>query len=207
VLTAQGKSAEAQPIYDRIIASAEGADPLDLFAAGTALFNAKQYQAAARAFEAGLAKLPFHRDGLYNVANTYLSMKAGDKMLPVVQRLLEVDPLNQSTLRLLAAAHQQLGRPDSTLKVLEQIEAMPLSVSVLNFEPLERRAVLLGQVENRSQEPRSGVKLAFEFLDAKGQVVATAEVAPDAIPAGETADFRLAPEGGGIVAWRYKAVS
>jgi len=207
VLSLEGRPDDAQPLYDRIIAEAEHADPLDLFAAGTALFRAKQYPAAASAFEAGLEKLPEHRDALYNLANTYLSMDAAERMLPLVERLKEMDPLGQEARMLEAAAQKKLGHSDETVKLLEEIEAMPLVVSVLRFEPLERRAVVLGQIENRTDQPKTGVKLAFEFINASGEVVGTAEVAPEAIGAGETADFRLAPEGAGIVSWRYKVVS
>lgn len=207
VLSTQGRPEEAGPLYDRILAAAENAEPLDLFAAGTALFRAKQFATAASAFEAGLAKLPEHRDALYNLANTYLSMEAGEKMLPVIERLKALDPLGQEALMLEAAAHKTLGHSDVTMKLLEQVEAMPLVVSVLRFESLERRAVILGQIENRTEAPKTGVKLTFEFVNAAGEVVGTAEVAPEQIPAGETADFRLAPEGAGIVSWRYKVVS
>ena len=207
VLTLEGRQDEARPLYDRIIAAADQAAPLDLFAAGTALFRAKEFATAASAFEAGLEKLPSHRDALYNLANTYLSMEAAERMLPILERLKAVDPLGQEARMLEAAAHRKLGHSEVTVKLLEEIEAMPLVVSVLRFEPLERRALVLGQIENRTEEPKTGVKIAFEFLNASGDVVGSAEVAPEQIPAGETADFRLAPEGSGIVSWRYKVVS
>jgi len=207
VLSLQDRQEEARPLYDRIIAAAEKAEPLDLFAAGTALFRAKQYATAASAFEAGLEKLPEHRDALFNLANTYLSMDAAEKMLPVIERLKELDPLGREVRMLEAAAHRKLGHTDLTQKLLEEIEAMPLVVNVLRFEPLERRAVILGQVENHTDAAKAGVKLMFEFVNASGEAVASAEVAPAEIAAQGTADFRLAPEGAGIVSWRYKVLS
>lgn len=207
VLTIQGKAEEASPLYDRILAGAADADPVDLFAAGTALFRAEEYETAARAFEAGLEKIPEHRDALYNLANTYLSMETPDRMLPIVERLKGLDPLGREPLMLEAAAHRALGHGEQTVQLLEAIEAMPLVVNILRFETLERRAVVLGQIENRTDAAKTGVKLVFEFVDATGEVVASAEVAPNEVPAGGTSDFRLAPEGAGITSWRYKVES
>lgn len=207
VLVAQDKPEEASALYDRIIVHAEGASPLDLFQTGTALFRAEAYDRAAQAFELGLAKLPYHREGLFNLANTYLTLKNGEKMLPIAQRLVQVDPLSEQALRLLAAARQQLQQPDSTLAILERIESMPVMVQVLSFTPESQKATLLGQVMNSSEEPLEGFKLEFQFLDEQGEVVATEEVAPEAIAPSEAAGFRLTPLGEGIVSWRYKQVS
>lgn len=203
VFAAQGKTEEATPLYDKIVLNTEGATALDLFAAGTALFQADAHERAAQAFELGLAKNPYHRDALYNLTNTYLTLKDGAKMLPVAQRLVEVDPLSAQALRLLAAAYQQVGQPDTTLAILQRIEAMPLTVAILSFTPEEQKATLLGQITNKSDKPQSGVKLQFEFLDEGGDVAATEEVAAEAISPGDAAGFRLTPLGEGIVSWRY----
>ena len=46
--------------------------------------------------------------------------------------------------------------------------------------------------------------LVFEFLDAKGAVVANQEVQVPALKPGESQPIEVKAEGTGIAAWRYK---
>jgi tetratricopeptide (TPR) repeat protein len=74
VYAAAGKLADAQKLYDTVLVRADSLDPLDLFAAGVELFKGGTFDRAAQALRLGLARNPYHRDALYNLANTYLSM-------------------------------------------------------------------------------------------------------------------------------------
>jgi tetratricopeptide (TPR) repeat protein len=117
---------------------------------------AVSYRLAAKAFEAGLAKNPFYRDGLYNLANTYLALHDSVKMLPVAKRLYAVDPLSRNTLRLLAQAFQFQKQPDSTLRYLTVADsAMPIEVTVSGFQPGDQNASLSGVLTNYRTLPDS----------------------------------------------------
>ena len=199
------------------------------------------YRLAAKAFEAGLAKNPFYRDGLFNLANAYLALHDSAKMLPAAQRLYAVDPLNRSTMRLLAQAFQFQKKPDSTLHYLTVADSiMPIEVTVGNFRPEDQNATLSGLFTNYHSLPDSTVlvsrcraagpaasaatrchypqladdakaklsngalKLTFEFLSAKGDVVATQTIDVPAIEPGANHPFQLQGTGAKIEAWRYK---
>ncbi len=56
--------------------------------AGVNLYNDKKYAEAAKAFEQVVAQRPYDRDALYNLANTYLALKDGAKLLPTAENLV-----------------------------------------------------------------------------------------------------------------------
>jgi tetratricopeptide (TPR) repeat protein len=216
-----GREAEALAIYDSVLARADSMPPLDLFRAGVAMFEGERLDRAAQAFEAGLRRNPHYRDALYNLANTYLSMsnqadsvkgptaatrkkELGEKMAPVVERLVAIDPMNERVQQLRAAVYQLKDMPDSTLAVLEFRQSMPFDVTISRFLPAGSGYDLRGLVTNRQDSTATMPPLVFEFLDANGGVVQTITVEGKTIAGGELAPIAMAPVGEGIVAWRYR---
>jgi len=163
------------------------------------------YRLAAQAFAAGLKANPFYRDGLYNLVNTYLQLNDSTAMLPVAQRLVSVDPMNRMSLRLLAFAHQRVGRVDSTLHYLRMADStLAADVTVSQFDPQDQSGEVKGLVTNLRSAPGQPFKLVFEFLNAKGDVVATQSTDVTALPPQGTQAFELKVIGAGIQAWRYR---
>ena len=72
------------------------------------------------------------------------------------------------------------------------------------FTPDEHGATLKGTLTTLRPTRTPAPTLTFEFLDAKGAVVATEtqNVAPAKV--GETQPFELQASGAGIAAWRYR---
>jgi len=166
---------------------------------------AVNYRLAAKAFEAGLAKNLFYRDALFNLTNTYLALRDTAHMLPMAQRLFAVDPLNRSTLRLLAQGFQFQRKPDSTLHYLTVADSlMPVEVSVGSFQPSDQGASLSGLLTNLHSKPNTPFKLTFEFLNARGDVIATQTVDVPTIDGGGNHAFQVQAIGAKIEAWRYK---
>jgi Tfp pilus assembly protein PilF len=164
-----------------------------------------QYRLAARAFEAGLQRDVAYRDALFNLANTYYIVKDGDRMLPVAQRLYAGDPLNRGTVRLVAGAWLLKQKSDSVLYYLQRADSlMPVEVTVSGFAPDEQNATVTGLITNFHTKPSAPIKLTFDFLDAKGAVVASQTVEVPAIDAGGNYQFQTKAIGVGIAAWRYK---
>lgn len=162
------------------------------------------YRLAAQAFEAGTRLNPYYRDGLFNLVNTYLQLNDSAAMLPVAQRLVSVDPMNRMSLRLLAFAHQRVGHVDSTLHYLRIADSTLTShVTVSEFDPQEQSAEVKGIITNLRTTPSLPFKLVFEFLNPKGEVVATQSADVPAIPPQGTQEFDLKAIGAGIQAWRY----
>ncbi|HMA40108.1 MAG TPA: tetratricopeptide repeat protein [Gemmatimonadales bacterium] len=166
---------------------------------------AQNYSLAAQAFEAGLAHNAQSRDGLFNLANAYLALRQPDKMLPVAQRLVAIDPMNRNSVRLVAQAWALKSRSDSALHYVTLSDSLlPVDVTVASFAPGEQNVSLSGLIANYHSSPSTPLTLVFEFLDASGKVVATQTVDVPAIPAEGNHAFQTQAIGAGIIAWRYK---
>jgi len=166
---------------------------------------AVNYRLAAQAFEAGLARNAQSRDGLYNLANAFLALREPDKMLPIAQRLILVDPLNRGSMRLVAQAWQLKNKGDSALRYLILADSLlPVDVTVSRFSPGDQSVSIGGLITNFHDKPSVPLKLAFEFLTAGGVVVATQTLDVAAIDAGGNHPFTLEAIGAGVDAWRYK---
>jgi hypothetical protein len=124
--------------------------------------------------------------------------------MTAAQRLYAVDPLNRSTLRMVAQTWQLRGKSDSTLRYLQLADTIPIEVTVGTFVPAEQGAALSGLLTNVRPKPNPALALTFEFLSAKGDVVATETVNVAPIASGENQAFTLTPKGAGIAAWRYR---
>jgi tetratricopeptide (TPR) repeat protein len=162
------------------------------------------YRLAARAFEAGVRANPYYRDGLFNLVNTYLVLNDSAGMLAPAQRLVTLDPMNRTSLRLLAFAHQRIGHVDSTLHYLRMADSTLIAdVTVSQFDPEDQSGEVKGIVTNLRATPSQPFKLVFEFLNTKGEVVATQSADVPVIPPQGTHEFDLKATGAGIQAWRY----
>jgi tetratricopeptide (TPR) repeat protein len=179
--------------------------------AGVNLYNDKKYAEAAKAFEQVVAQRPYDRDALYNLANTYLAMKDGAKLLPTAENLAAIEPLNETAVKLVGEGYKQNNKVDDAVKVAEKVLAMPVDVKVSDFSSTASGATLSATATGRDAQtatgkpiPPAAVNLAVEFLDTKGTVVATQDAAIPALQKGATHEIKVAGQGKGITAWRYK---
>ena len=85
-----GQADKAQALEQQIVAAGgdrrarpagRAAGSTDLMNVGVNLYNDKKYAEAAAAFEKVVAAEPYNRDALSNLANTYLAMKDGPKLV------------------------------------------------------------------------------------------------------------------------------
>lgn len=212
-LQATGDTAAVANIFGEMLANPSGYSELQLFEAGVGAARAKRSEDAARLFEAGLERNPYYRDALFNLANMYMSLQDGTKMLPVTRRLVEVDPSNPNNWTLLAASYQVLAKGetnaakkkalnDSVVKYIQAGEKLPVAVSFSGFDHNGAAHRLTGSVENRADAAKT-FKARFEFLDASGKVVATKEQSIGPVPAKGKVSFEVVVEQAGIVAFRY----
>ena len=72
------------------------------------------------------------------------------------------------------------------------------------FTTNEQGADVEGLVTNFHTKPSPPIKLTFEFVDGKGNVVASVPQDLPAVAAGANQSFKLKASQPGIVAWRYK---
>jgi len=167
--------------------------------------SAGTYKMAARAFEAGLAKSPYSRDGLYNLSSTYYLLQDSAKMLPITQRLMTIDPMNRNGIRLAAAAFQMKGKTDSTVHYIARAESsLVADVTVQNFRSDDQSASLEAVVTNFHDKPSAAFKITFEFLKPDGAVVGTQSQDVPSLPPGQMQQVKVQALGRGITAWRYR---
>jgi len=163
-----------------------------------------QYRLVARTYEAGLAKNPYYRDALYNLAGISYLIGDSGKVLPLAQRLYAVDPLNRLSLAKIAGGWQLLGKKDSVLYYLTLADSLPVEVTVGTFTTNEQGAGVEGLFSNFHAKASPPLKLTFEFVDGKGNVVATVLQDVPAVEAGGNQSFKLKADQPGIAAWRYR---
>ncbi len=220
----QGQVAKAQALEQEVVAAGgsrasaggapgagAGAGSADLMNVGVSLYNDKKYAEAAEAFSKVAQAEPYNRDALFNLANTYLAVRDGPKLLATAQRLSAMEPLNENSLKLVGEGYKQSKKVDEAIMVAEKVLAMPVDVKVTDFTPGPSDAKLTGTATGREAQTPAGkpippapVTIVVEFLDAKGTVVGSQDVALPALAAGKSQDITAAAKGAGIVAWRYK---
>ncbi len=215
-----GQAEKAQALEQQIVAaggSAAGAGgggaagSSDLMNVGVNLYNDKKYKEAADAFAKVAAAEPLNRDALFNLANTYLALKDGPKLLEAAKRLSAIEPLSENSLKLVGEGYKQSGNVDEAVKIAEQVLALPVDVRVSDFSAAAGGATLTGSAIGREAQTAAGkpippapVAITVEFLDAKGTVVGSQDVQIPALDAGKTHEIKAAAQGAGIAAWRYK---
>lgn len=163
-----------------------------------------QYRLSAQTYQAGLAKNPYYRDALYNLAGISYLMGDTSQVLPLAKRIYAVDPMNRLTLAKMAGGWQLLGNKDSVLYYLQVADSLPVEITVSNFTPKDSAATLDGLVTNFRSKPSTPLNLTFEFLNGKGDVVTSLPQTVPALDANANQSFQLKAKGPGIAAWRYK---
>ncbi len=220
-LSRAGHENDALALYDSVLIQAEAIPALQLFETGAAMFRAARYELAAQAFHAGLERNPYFRDALYNLANTYFRMsqldsgltdedadaqraELGERMQPIAERLIAVDPASTTAMRLLAASYLLRRVDDSTVATLERIEQMTFDVTISVFRSESDGGYeLRGLITNQSDVEAAVPALTFEFLDAAGEVVESTQIPAQTLEEGGGAPIGIRASSETIAAWRY----
>lgn len=190
---------------------------------------------AVRMFEATLTKNPNSRDALYNASALMYELRKGTEMLPLVNRLITIDPSNPDNTSLYAYAYNVLNeqwkpptpapapapaRPgaqpaaappppspyaDSVAKYMKMADDMPHRLVIVEFVRYADRAVVKGEIENRSKAAKT-FEVTFELLDIAGAVVDTQVAKIENLAAGSTGSFEIKSDKPKIAAWRYAPI-
>ncbi len=160
---------------------------------------------AAQALDASLKLNPYYRETLIFRANTALGMRDSLTALTMSRRLLAVDPMNRTGIKIMAYAQQQNGKIDSALFYYRLSDSLLIGdVAVSQFDSTDTGRDGRGLVTNTREKPNAPYKLVFEFVDLQGQVVATDTVQVATSPPGQSQQFAMKPTGATIAAWRYR---
>ncbi|HKS07179.1 MAG TPA: tetratricopeptide repeat protein [Gemmatimonadaceae bacterium] len=210
-----GDSAAAYAIFKEMLVDPTRYTATQLFSAGVDAFGAQRYDDAIAFFDAGLKKNPNSRDGLFNLANSYVYAQNYDLALPLFTRLFAVDPLNRDNYILAAKTWQSIQNGpdgprkataiDSTVYYLRLRDSSEFTVKPDVFTPPATGDFTFeGAVHNMTAAPKS-FSFIVEFLNAAGNVVGSAQTIDVAdIPAKTGKRFSITGRGAGVVAYRYK---
>ena len=165
-------------------------------------------------FFAAASKMnPYLKDYLYNYAAMLYESKQTTEMIPVVHKLIELDPSNPDDLMLFTYAFGGLQNAtkdpaikksaiDSVMYWGKLAEAMPMRLSYTDFQRQSNRTLLMGTVENRSKDPKS-YTIEFEFLGKDGAVLQKATATVATVAPGGTGTFKVDVPVGGVWGVRY----
>lgn len=181
-------------------------------------------------YQETLKKNPNARDANYFLAYLLIDANRGEEALPMLDRLIEIDPSNGDNYllksivirnRATAAQTRRDATRDAAQRqtLLREIRAhtaladslgakesgMPHKLQVIGFERRAEGAKLNGTIENRSQTAKT-YTVEMSFLDSTGTVLETLTATTESIAAGAVGGFEITATKPGIVAWRYKAL-
>ena len=155
---------------------------------GAQLHRAKNYAGAADVY-ARLTQLnPNNRDAWYNHALALYQLERWPALIPVAQRAVQIDPLNQNANIILFNALKNADRNNEALKVLEATDAMPVYVTDIQLDQQEGRTVARGTVEGNKARAGAPVQLELTFYGPEG-VLGTQPVTVNAPAKGAKANF------------------
>ena len=209
-----GDSISIGKIYAPMIAEPARYGESTLMQAGVVASQFKRPDDAALLFSAVLARNPYQRDALNNLAASYIFLAEYDKVFPIVARLTDVDPSNPENWMLNAYSYGGLLKANKTGKLAKQYtdslvyysgkaDKMPLKVTFTEFSRNTEGTTLAGGIENRGTTSRT-YSLVVDFLDRAGQVLFTESVSVGPVAPKTTKQFRIRSEKGGVAGFRYK---
>lgn len=200
-----GRLSQADAAFEKIYPSSRRTDPNVLIEAGRGALRANAFALGARLIERGLTQQPYDRDALVDLGNSYMALRDSMRLLPVAQRLAAIDPLNRTTLRLLAAGWDLRGRRDSAQKYRDLADGgVQVEISISTFVADSSGYTLTGVAINSGSTGTPVQRLTFEFLDALGNVQVTQSVEVPPLPPQGTRTIELHVPGTALVAWRYR---
>jgi cytochrome c-type biogenesis protein CcmH/NrfG len=202
-----GRLGAANAAFEAIYPSSRRTDPDVLVEAGRGALRGNAYAVGTALLERALAQRPYDRDALVDLSNGYQALRDSAHLLPVAQRLKAIDPLNRTTLRLLAAGWDLRGRRDSAQKYRDLADGglqVEIAVSTFDRDSAGTGYTLTAVASNSGSTGSVVQRLTFEFLDALGNVQVTQSVEVPALPPQGSRSVELHVPGTALVAWRYR---
>lgn len=198
-----GRHEEAGEIYEALLAE-EALPAAELINVGVALFRTGDYRRAAEAFGRLTELRPNSRDAWFNYANALFAAEAWDSLVSVGDRLLQLDPLGESSALIAARARLETGDGPAALQGVEVIGAAPVHVEGLVMRHTAGGTEIHGRVKGNRSEAGHPVRLLFAFYGDAGELGRETVTIP-APASGESAAFEVS-FGKRAMAYRYKVV-
>lgn len=211
-------STSARLLLEPLVATPSAYSDLTLILAADVARSFSRTADAMAMYEGALAKNPNIRDANYFLAYMYYEAKQPEKMIPLTDKLMQIDPSNGDNFLMRAYAYQLMVQAERDPRKKAELQKMQddfagrenaLSAQhkllITRFERRAEGAALGGTIENLSKTARP-YSLKMEFLDTAGNVVETVTTEVASVKPGERGTFELLATKPGIVAYRYEAL-
>ena len=209
-------SAKIASSYQVLMTDPSKFSDLTLTMGGVIATRANKADDALKLFEGAVANNPNSRDALRNLAATYHGRERFKDMFKPAAQLVAIDPNNHDGWMMFAYGYQGLANAekvpatkkalqDSLLKYKGIADALPVKAEVTNFQRTATGATLVLALEQVAAAGGS-YPITVEFLDGKGNVVATATEQSGQLAKGAKKEVTIKGAGAGITAYRYKAI-
>ena len=211
-------TAQYSRIYAPILANPAKFGDQTVLNAGVIATQADRVSDAVKLFSAVVDRNPYQRDALKNLAANYIGAKQSEKVAPVVDKLVALDPNNASNWLLYAYGYSGLLKntkdpkltkayTDSLVKYNTKSEKLTPNVEVREFavNADDKSVSLGGTIENRGTTSKSYV-MQVEFLDKTGAVVGTQSVNIGPVAPKASAPFKVSVQAPAVVGYRYKPI-
>jgi tetratricopeptide (TPR) repeat protein len=218
LLKSTGDSTNLAQAYSAVIANPSHYGEQTLLNAGFIANRAKKNDDAIKLFSMVVDQNPYSRDGLFNLAASYIISNQYQKAFPLVDKLLSLDPNVPANWQLYTYAYSGLVKgagkdpklvkayTDSLVKYDTRSQKLTAVVTLNEFSHGQSSTTLGGTIENRSTTPKT-YNVEVEFLDKTGKVVATQTVSVGPVLPKSSAPFSATAQVGDAVAFRYKPLS
>lgn len=165
MFTTCGDTAKVEALYEPVLQAPATYGDIEATQAGVTMTRLNRSAKAGRLYLAALQLNPNQRDALNNLIATHNSDGKFQEMLPLVDRLVALDPNNPDNWLWYAYAYQGLAKglkaadpkrkafTDSLVKYNQVSETMPLKVTVSQFTRGETESRVGGSVEHRIVAP------------------------------------------------------
>ena len=178
---------------------------------GAAHYQANEQAKAAEDFEAALTREPNNRVALRNLAATYYGLHNAPKLADIAGRIVALEPLSESARRYQIQGFIWTNDRARLERLSDELDALPVKLEDLKLQVSGANAMLSGTATGRTGKtpagaavPATAVAVLFEFLDASGNVVASANATLPALQGGVPSPVSVNATGQGIADWRYK---
>ena len=211
-------TASYSKIYAPVLANPSKFGDQALLNAGVIATQANHTNDAITLFTAVTQRNPYQRDALKNLAASYIGAKQPERVAPVVDKLVALDPNNASNWLLYAYGYSGLLKntkdpkltkayTDSLVKYNTKSEKMTPDVEVNEFSVgAESKTVTLGGTIANHGTTAKSYTMNVEFLDKSGAVVGTSSVTVGPIAPKASAPFKATAQAAGVVGYRYKPI-
>ncbi|MEO7102776.1 MAG: FxLYD domain-containing protein [Gemmatimonadaceae bacterium] len=211
-------TAEYPKIYAPVIADPAKYGDHSVLNAGVIATQANRTADAVTLFSAVATRNPYQRDALKSLAASYVGEKQPEKVAPVVDKLVLLDPNNASNWLLYAYGYSGLLKStkdkaltkaytDSLIKYNTKSEKMTPNLEVTEFtvDSTAKTAVLAGTIENRGAAAKS-YTINVEFLDKTGAVVGSQSVTVGPVAPKASMPFKATATATGVAGYRYQPI-